>query len=150
MDWVTYIFIQIVIIGGVAFFVYLRNKRRQLPQATMIKPKQNVQELQRLARMRARRLNIPLSEMTRPERFEDIVGQEEGIRALKAALCGPNPQHVLLYGPPGIGKTCAARLVLEEAKKRPDSPFNAESAFVELDATCVRFDERAIADPIYR
>ncbi len=148
MDWVTYIFIQLVIIGGIAFFVYLRNKRRQQPQATMIKPKQNVQELQRLARMRARRLNVPLSEMTRPMRFEDIIGQEEGIRALKAALCGPNPQHVLLYGPPGIGKTCAARLVLEEAKKRPDSPFNAESAFVELDATCVRFDERAIADPL--
>ena len=148
MDWVTYIFIQLVILGGIAFFVYLRNKRRQQPQATMIKPKQSVQELQRLARMRARRLNVPLSEMTRPMRFEDIVGQEEGIRALKAALCGPNPQHVLLYGPPGVGKTCAARLVLEEAKKRPDSPFNAESAFVELDATCVRFDERAIADPL--
>ncbi|HWR23097.1 MAG TPA: ATP-dependent protease LonB [Feifaniaceae bacterium] len=148
MDWVTYIIIQIVTIGGIALFVYLRNKRRQQPQVTMIKPKQNVQELQRLARMRAKRLNVPLSEMTRPARFEDIVGQEEGIRALKAALCGPNPQHVLLYGPPGVGKTCAARLVLEEAKKRPDSPFNAESAFVELDATCVRFDERAIADPL--
>ncbi len=148
MDWVTYILIQLVIVGGIALIVYLRNKRRQQPQATMIKPKQNVQELQRLARMRARRLNVPLSEMTRPARFEDIIGQEEGIRALKAALCGPNPQHVLLYGPPGIGKTCAARLVLEEAKKRPDSPFNSESAFVELDATCVRFDERAIADPL--
>ena len=148
MDWATYILIQLVIIGGISLVIYLRNRRRQQPQAAMIKPKQNVQELQRLARMRARRLNIPLSEMTRPERFEDIIGQEEGIRALKAALCGPNPQHVLLYGPPGIGKTCAARLVLEEAKKRPDSPFNAESAFVELDATCVRFDERAIADPL--
>lgn len=148
MDWITYIFIQLVILGGIALFVFLRNKRRQQPQATLIKPKQNVQELQRLARMRTRRLNVPLSEMTRPMRFEDIVGQEEGIRALKAALCGPNPQHVLLYGPPGVGKTCAARLVLEEAKKRPDSPFTSESAFVELDATCVRFDERAIADPL--
>ena len=72
-------------------------------------------------------------------RFEDIVGQEAGIRALMAALCGPNPQHVLIYGPPGVGKTCAARLVLEEAKKRPDSPFTEESKFVEMDATCVRF-----------
>ncbi len=43
MDWVTYIFIQLVILGGIAFIVYLRNKRRQQPQATMIKPKQNVQ-----------------------------------------------------------------------------------------------------------
>jgi adenylate kinase family enzyme len=35
---------------------------------------------------------------------------------LRAALCGPNPQHVIVYGPPGVGKTAAARLVLEEAK----------------------------------
>ena len=55
---------------------------------------------------------------------------------------------MLIYGPPGIGKTCAARLVLEEAKRRADSPFNADSKFIELDATCIRFDERSIADPL--
>ncbi len=68
--------------------------------------------------------------------------------ALRAALCGPNPQHVIIYGPPGCGKTCAARLILEEAKRQKASPFNADSKFVEVDATCVRFDERAIADPL--
>lgn len=140
--------IQIGIFGVIGLVFYWRRRRMRQPQHTVAKPKQNVQEMQRLARMRARKLNVPLSEMTRPACFEDIVGQEEGIRALKAALCGPNPQHVLLYGPPGIGKTCAARLVLEEAKKQQDSPFNAESCFVEMDATCVRFDERAIADPL--
>jgi len=148
MDW-TILLIQFGVMAVVGLIVYLHNKKARQPQAApLIKPKQNVQELQKLSRMRARRLNVPLSELTRPTRFEDIIGQEEGIRALKAALCGPNPQHVLLYGPPGIGKTCAARLVLEEAKKRPDSPFNAESQFVEMDATCIRFDERAIADPL--
>ena len=73
---------------------------------------------------------------------------EEGIAALCAVLCGPNPQHVILYGPPGIGKTCAARLVLEYAKQQPDSAFKKDAPFVEMDATCVRFDERAIADPL--
>ena len=34
-----------------------------------------------------------------------------------AILCGKNPQHVIIYGPPGVGKTCAARLVLEAAKE---------------------------------
>ena len=58
-------------------------------------------------------------------RFDEIIGQEEGVQALAAALCGPNPQHVIIYGPPGVGKTAAARLVLEEAKKNPLSPFNA-------------------------
>ncbi len=33
-------------------------------------------------------------------------------------------QHVIQYGPPGCGKTCAARLVLEEARRQKDSPFD--------------------------
>ncbi|MDO5111517.1 MAG: S16 family serine protease [Clostridia bacterium] len=105
-------------------------------------------ELMDLKRMRARSLSLPLSEKTRPVSMEDIIGQAEGVKALRAAMCGPNPQHVIIYGPPGCGKTCAARLVLEEAKKREDSPFDERSLFVEVDATCVRFDERAIADPL--
>lgn len=60
----------------------------------------------------------------------------------------PNPQHVIIYGPPGIGKTCAARLVLEAAKHTPGSPFKPNAPFIEVDATCVRFDERAIADSL--
>ncbi|HHW14090.1 MAG TPA: ATP-dependent protease LonB, partial [Firmicutes bacterium] len=61
---------------------------------------------------------------------------------------GPNPQHVLMYGPPGVGKTAAARVVLEEAKKNPLSPFQANAKFVEIDATTARFDDRGIADPL--
>jgi Lon-like ATP-dependent protease len=80
--------------------------------------------------------------------MDDIVGQKEGLRALKAALCGPNPQHVIIYGPPGVGKTAAARVVLEEAKKNPASPFRFDAKFVEIDATTARFDERGIADPL--
>jgi Lon-like ATP-dependent protease len=55
---------------------------------------------------------------------------------------------VIIYGPPGIGKTCAARLVLEAAKRTRGTPFAANAPFIEMDATCVRFDERAIADPL--
>ncbi len=105
-------------------------------------------ELEKLQRLREISLSEPLSEKTRPKTFQDIIGQESGIKALKAALCGPNPQHVIIYGPPGIGKTCAARLVLEEAKKNPRSPFRKNAKFIEMDATSVRFDERSIADPL--
>lgn len=59
----------------------------------------------------------------------------EGDPRLRAALCGPNPQHVLIYGPPGVGKTAAARLILEEAKAREESPFRQKAKFVEIDAT---------------
>lgn len=105
-------------------------------------------ELDKLNKMKQIHLSDPLNEQVRPMHFEDIVGQEQGIQALKAILCGPNPQHVIIYGPPGVGKTCAARLVLEAAKHSEGSPFAANAPFIEMDATCVRFDERAIADPL--
>lgn len=105
-------------------------------------------ELEKLEKMRKITLTTPLAEKTRPTNFEEIVGQKEGIKALRAALCGPNPQHVLIYGPPGIGKTAAARLVLEEAKKNPLSPFKEQARFMEIDGATARFDERGIADPL--
>ena len=73
-------------------------------------------ERQKLAALRKISLTEPLSEKARPKRIDEIVGQEQGIEALRAALIGENPQHVLIYGPPGVGKTAASRLILEEAK----------------------------------
>ncbi len=110
--------------------------------------KESKKELEKLQRLREISLTEPLSEKTRPKTFNDIIGQADGIKALRAALCGPNPQHVIIYGPPGVGKTCAARLVLEEAKKNPRSPFREDAKFIEMDATSIRFDERSIADPL--
>lgn len=110
--------------------------------------KESRKEMEKLEKMRRISLTQPLNEKTRPTRFEDIIGQEEGLKALRAALCGPNPQHVIIYGPPGVGKTAAARLVLEEAKKNPESPFQEDAKFVEVDGATARFDERGIADPL--
>lgn len=109
---------------------------------------ENKKEMDKLKKMRQIRLSEPLTEKSRPKTFEDIVGQEEGIKALKAALCGPNPQHIIIYGPPGVGKTAAARLVLEAAKKNVNSPFEENAKFIEIDATTIRFDDRGIADPL--
>jgi Lon-like ATP-dependent protease len=97
-------------------------------------------EMDKLQQMRQISLTQPLAEKTRPTTFAEIVGQEDGLKALRATLCGPNPQHVLVYGPPGVGKTAAARLVLEEAKRNSLSPFSTTAKFVELDATTARFD----------
>lgn len=105
-------------------------------------------ELDKLRRLRSVSLSVPLSEKTRPASIDDIVGQRQGIRALRAALCSSNPQHVIIYGPPGVGKTAAARVILEEAKHNALSPFKADAKFIELDATTARFDERGIADPL--
>ena len=115
---------------------------------TVVIDRENTKEMNNLNKLRQISLTVPLTEKSRPESFDEVIGQEKGIKALKAALCGPNPQHVIIYGPPGVGKTAAARLVLEEAKKSPLSPFNNNAKFVELDATTLRFDERGIADPL--
>lgn len=105
-------------------------------------------ELEKLRKLQKISLTEPLSEKTRPASLNEIVGQEDGLKALKAALCGKNPQHVIIYGPPGVGKTAAARTVLKEAIETPISPFGVHSKFVEMDATTMRFDERGIADPL--
>jgi Lon-like ATP-dependent protease len=110
--------------------------------------KENTKELNNLNKLRQIKLTQPLTEKSRPSTFEEIIGQEKGIKALKAALCGTNPQHVIIYGPPGVGKTAAARLVLAEARKSKLSPFADKAKFIELDATTLRFDERGIADPL--
>jgi len=110
--------------------------------------RESQKEMDKLQRLRQISLTEPLSERTRPTCFEEIIGQDEGLKALRAALCGPNPQHIIIYGPPGIGKTAAARVVLEEAKNNPYSPFLEGARFIELDATTARFDERGIADPL--
>lgn len=93
-------------------------------------------------------LTRPLSERARPARLHEIVGQKSGVKALRAALFGKYPQHVILYGPPGVGKTCAARLVFEEARKSRLSPFRECAPFIEMDASALRYDERGIADPL--
>lgn len=145
MNWVI-LLIQLVVtvITGVFFYTQLRNQRRSQPQYR----RESVKEMENLRKLRAISLSEPLAEHVRPQKFSDIIGQEEGIRSLMAILCGKNPQHVIIYGPPGVGKTCAARLALEAAKKSPGTPFKENAPFIEIDATCCRFDERSIADPL--
>ena len=147
MSWTNiFLLVQLVfgVIVGLYFWHLLRNQRTQKVSID----RESKKELEQLRKMREVSLTEPLAEKVRPISFLDIVGQEDGIKSLKAALCGPNPQHVIIYGPPGVGKTAAARLVLEEAKRNPKSPFRTNATFIELDATTARFDERGIADPL--
>ena len=132
----------------ILFIIYLFNTNKANHSRTSVVDKENKKEMEKILKMRRIKLTEPLTEKSRPIDFDDIIGQEDGIKALKAAICGPNPQHVIIYGPPGIGKTAAARLVLEEAKKKEKSPFKKDAKFVEIDATTIRFDERGIADPL--
>lgn len=136
------VFFAVVI--GLYFWNLLRNQKTNRSAVD----RESRKEMDKLRKLRSISLTKPLAEKTRPQTMQDIVGQRDGLRALKAALCSANPQHVIIYGPPGVGKTAAARVVLEEAKKNPASPFLTDAKFTEIDATTARFDERGIADPL--
>jgi ATP-dependent Lon protease len=104
--------------------------------------------LEDLRALDARRLNATALDALRPTSLEGIVGQEPAIAALLAKLASPFPQHVILYGPPGVGKTTVARLALELAKTRAHSPFAAEAPFVEASGTTLRWDHRETTNPL--
>lgn len=145
----TYTFIMFLqLLMSILFYIYMSKSFSSKKKDNSVLEKENEKEMEKLNKLRMIKLTEPLTEKSRPSNLEEIIGQEKGIKALKAALCGPNPQHVIIYGPPGVGKTAAARIILEEAKKMAASPFNKDSKFVEIDATTLRFDERGIADPL--
>lgn len=94
------------------------------------------------------KLSKSIQGLLRPQSFSEIVGQERAIKSLLSKLASPYPQHIILYGPPGVGKTTAARIALEEAKRLRFTPFNDESNFVEVDGATLRWDPREITNPL--
>jgi Lon-like ATP-dependent protease len=148
LDYAAGVFTFVQFFFAVVIGLYFWNLLKSQQGSRIAIERESKKEIDKLKRLREISLTEPLSEKTRPKSLTEVIGQEEGIKALRAALCGPNPQHVLIYGPPGVGKTAAARLVLEEAKRNPLSPFQADAKFIEIDATTARFDERGIADPL--
>lgn len=87
-------------------------------------------------------------ETLKPTNLSEVIGQERAVKALLAKIASPFPQHVILYGPPGVGKTTVARLVLEEAKKLQFTPFREEAPFIEVDGTTLRWDPREVTNPL--
>lgn len=105
-------------------------------------------KLEKLEKLDAKHINKNVMSLLRPESFEEIVGQERAVRSLISKMSSPYPQHIILYGPPGVGKTSAARLALEAAKSLRFTPFDEDSKFVEVDGTTLRWDPREITNPL--
>lgn len=118
-------------------------KKQKGPESTKTTVK-----LERLEALDAKKINKNVMSLLRPENFEEIVGQERAIKSLISKMSSPYPQHIILYGPPGVGKTSAARLALEEARKLRFTPFDDDSKFVEVDGTTLRWDPREITNPL--
>ena len=124
---ITQFFFTLVI--GMYFFTKLRNEKSDSETLANNSKK----EAEHLNCMRHIHLSEPVTETARPKNVNEIIGQDDGIRAIKAALCGPDPQHILIYGPAGVGKTAAARVALECAKKSNGTPFSKNAPILEPD-----------------
>ncbi len=128
---------------------YVQDIRRQVLQEEKAgETPMEQQKRQKLEAMDQISLTQSVMELLRPKTLTDIVGQERAVASLLAKLSSPYPQHLILYGPPGVGKTTAARLVLEAAKERKLSPFGPEAPFVETDGTTLRWDPRDLTNPL--
>jgi DNA polymerase-3 subunit gamma/tau len=70
-----------------------------------------------------------LARRLRPQRFEDVIGQEHVTRTLQAAIAAGRVAHAFLFtGPRGVGKTTTARLLAKalDCEKGPTpQPCNA-------------------------
>ena len=71
--------------------------------------------------------SIPLAEFLRPKNINDIVGQKHILgdgQSLKVAIDSGNLPSIILWGPPGVGKTTIARVIADNV----DAQFIALSA----------------------
>ena len=75
---------------------------------------------------------FPLAERVRPATLDDLLGQEhltgkEGV--LRNAIAAGNVPSMILWGPPGVGKTTIANIIANQVK-RPFKTISAVSAGV--------------------
>ena len=69
----------------------------------------------------------PLAERMRPRRLEEIIGQEEIVgpgTTLRSAIEKDGVGSLILWGPPGSGKTTLARIIAQQTKSH-FAPFSA-------------------------
>lgn len=75
---------------------------------------------------------IPLAERMRPSKLEDLIGQEHLVGPngiIRKAIQSGNVPSMILWGPPGVGKTTIANIIANEVK-RPFQMLSAVSAGV--------------------
>ena len=107
-----------------------------------------VKKLAELEALEGKGLRASALGLVRPSKLSEVVGQDRAVSSLTAKIGTRYPQHVILYGPPGVGKTTVARLVLEHIKSQGGDAFADDAPFIEVDATTLRWDPREVTNPL--
>ncbi|EHJ47104.1 MgsA AAA+ ATPase domain-containing protein [Solidesulfovibrio carbinoliphilus subsp. oakridgensis] len=91
----------------------------------------------------------PLAERIRPQSLTDFVGQTHVISRLETMLAAPRLPSLLLFGPPGCGKSTLA-LILARAKGRPYVRVSAPEAGLATLRELIKGKEILILDELHR
>ena len=71
----------------------------------------------------------PLQIKYRPKKLNEVVGQQDVVKAIESALKSKSRQHTyFLFGPGGCGKTTLARIMAAEFKCLPENVIEVDAA----------------------
>lgn len=100
-------------------------------------------------RASALRRNEPLAARMRPRSLDEFVGQEEFLgpgKLLRSMIDADRLGSIILYGPPGCGKTALASVIAQHTRAAFESLHAADAGVKEVRAVCERARQRLETD----
>src|SRR5438067_830462 len=79
--------------------------------------------------------SVPLATRMRPESLEDFIGQEHILapgKLLRRAIEADRVSSIILFGPPGTGKTTLAQIIAHSTRSKFERLSGVESSVADM------------------